>query len=371
VGDRVGTACHKGAVLACVDMKKLMMLSVLWLASASGYAGDDNVVQVNGTKNPDMRSYRSIVAGLDAFDAHHDLAPAVPEVRFRLDAAPAHQVDYKTLSLRIVGDSDPIPLTFADDGTFTVPRVQSALDDNADLVLNRKKGELQGRPVIRTPGLPANVRRLGDLRLECEVEVAIARSDAGFFVRALVNTMLMTSRWCTAKDGKFWFRSPGALSEAFIVEGDRREPIGISTNGYLAPLGDSRWTNEARVELALEPELTAEEKAHPWQAPLYLMGSMNNWTARNRLLRTDDGQFKAELLLNAGRHEFKIGGSQFIGIDLGGSGKDKQVVATDMPVALGTKGSNLVLTVDKDGRYAFFLDASDTEQPRLTVTRVQ
>jgi len=236
-------------------MKKLILLVAL-LASAGAVAADEdaNVIKVNGVKNPDMRSYRSIVAGLDAFDAHHQLAPSVPEVRFRLEALPQHELNLPSLSLRIVGNGDPIPLAFAADGTFAVPRNQAALDDKADLVLNRKKGELQGRPVIRTPGLPDNVMRLGDLRLTCEVEIAVVKSEMNFLVRAALSTVLLTSDWCNVKMGQFWFKSHGVLTDAAIVEGERREEIKFQRDGYAAPIGDSRWSDEARIELKLEPE---------------------------------------------------------------------------------------------------------------------
>jgi len=32
-------------------------------------------------------------------------------------------------------------------------------------------------PEVRTPGLPENVRRLGDLRLECKVMIEIAKEE--------------------------------------------------------------------------------------------------------------------------------------------------------------------------------------------------
>jgi hypothetical protein len=290
-------------------------------------------------------------------------------VRFRLDAKPGSEADQTSLSLRIVGNGDPIPLPLAVDSSFTVPRNQAALDDDADLVLNRRKGQLEGRPDIHTPGLPANVRRLGDLRLECQVQVAIVKSELSFLVRAAINTLLLTSDWCNIKNGQFWIQAPGIVNEAVIVEGERRVPIDVQHTGFLAPISNASWSDEARIELQLAPELTAEEKSHPWTQALYVMGSMNRWAPKNRLRKVEDGVFKTELALPAGRHEFKIGGSNFVGVDLGGSVGTKQAVAENAPYALVTRGGNLTLNVDAAGQYGFVLDVRNSDKPVLTITR--
>jgi hypothetical protein len=173
--------------------------------AAGGAVAQDTTrsVEIQGVRNPDMKSYRAVVAGLDAFEDHHALAPAVTELRFLLSArAGTKPPSGDPLYLRIVGNGDPVPVPIAADGTFTIPRVQSAIDDDADLILNRKKGVLKGRPDIRSPGLPDNVRRLGDLRLECQVMVAIAKKEVGLMLNLFINTMAMTSNWCEISVGK-------------------------------------------------------------------------------------------------------------------------------------------------------------------------
>jgi hypothetical protein len=52
-------------------------------------------------------------------------------------------------------------------------------------------------PDVRTPGVPATMRRLGDLRLECRVLVDIAKNYLGFLFRASINTLMLTSDWCS------------------------------------------------------------------------------------------------------------------------------------------------------------------------------
>ena len=45
--------------------------------------GSPEEIKVNATCAPEVRQYAAIVAGLDAFDQHRAMAPAVPMLRFR------------------------------------------------------------------------------------------------------------------------------------------------------------------------------------------------------------------------------------------------------------------------------------------------
>jgi hypothetical protein len=229
----------------------------LLLACAPGRAAapDDAVpsVQVPGIKTPELRSYRSVVAGLDAFDEGHALAPAVPELHFRLRPNSGGALSpTEGLALRIVGDDGSTPIPIAADGVFSVPRLQSAYDSDAILVLNRKKGQFHGMVDIRSPGLPEHVRRLGDMRLECKVTVAIVKSEISFLARAAINTLMMTGDWCAKKDVNLSFSSPAPLASATLTSGDRKRdlPFGQGKSDYLVPLGDSGWPDDALIELS-------------------------------------------------------------------------------------------------------------------------
>ncbi|MGW8390670.1 hypothetical protein [Pseudoduganella sp. HUAS MS19] len=359
-------------------MKKIQQYAfAIALASAAGGAiAQDTTpsVEVQGVKNPDMKSYRAVVAGLDAFEEHHALAPAVPELRFRLAAREGQeQTAGDALYLRIVGNGDPVPVPIARDGTFSLPRVQSAIDDDADLILNRKKGVLKGYPDIRTPGLPENVRRLGDLRLECQVMIAIAKKEMGLMMKLFVNTVTMTSNWCAMsfdkKKVRFSFRSLRPLEGAEIVDGGRRERIETSDFSYRSPIGESDWSNEARIELRYAPELTPEEKADPWLQTLFVVGSMSDWASRNPLRKVEEGIYTAEMALARGSHSFKVGTRGLTAIDLGAPAPEQQA-QDGVAVPLAKQGKRLRLKVERAGRYAFTLDARDKDAPTLRVARL-
>lgn len=354
------------------------------LACAAAGAGAEEAtpsVEVQGVKNPDMRSYRAVVAGLEAFEKHHALAPAVPELRFRLaprngeDAAASATSAADPLYLRIVGNGEPIPVPVAADGTFTIPRVESAIDDDADLILNRKKGVLKGRPEVRTPGLPDNVRRLGDLRLECQVMVAIAKKEVGLMLTLFVNTVAMTTNWCDMSFNKkkvnFWFASLRPLDGAEIVQGERRVTLDAHDFSFQAPIAEAEWSDDARIELRYTPELTAEEKADPWLQTLFISGSINERDQRIALSKLEEGLYGMELDLEKGAHTLKAGTRGLRAINLGTDSEgDKRQLVDGVAVPLAKRGKSLKLKVEHAGRYAVTLDARDREAPTLRVSRL-
>jgi hypothetical protein len=179
------------------------------------------------------------------------MAPLAPEVRFRMRGKKQSAAPAEPLALRIVGDGegDSVPVAIDADGYFTVPRIEWAYDSNADLVLNQKKGKFRAMPEVRTPGLPDNVHRLGDMRLECRVKLAIGKYEAPFWVVALVNGIMLTSDWCG--HGKIsWPIAAGAkLAGATLVDGDRRVEIKLEGSEYQAPIGDKSWPDDTRIEL--------------------------------------------------------------------------------------------------------------------------
>ncbi|MGO8658528.1 hypothetical protein ACC771_23530, partial [Rhizobium ruizarguesonis] len=79
---------------------------------------------------------------------HHGLAPKA-DLRFELWNADGTIPQAGSLGLRLAGDKFNQSLPVDSEATFILPRSQEALDDNADLVLNRKKDQMQWRPRVR------------------------------------------------------------------------------------------------------------------------------------------------------------------------------------------------------------------------------
>jgi hypothetical protein len=207
-------------------------------------------VQVKGITDPEMRSYRHVVAGLDAFDAHRALAPHAT-LRFRMrqkNGPSATAAD--GLQLRLASDDgsfqENVPVDA--EGLLTVARNPAAYDADATFILNQKNGLYTGHPEVRTAGLPDNVRRLGDLRLECRVTIAIFKEQIPFLAKATLNTLMLTSDWCGKKEFNYGALAPRPGVQAVLRDGARTRALEIHGWDVMVPIGDTGWPDDALVQ---------------------------------------------------------------------------------------------------------------------------
>lgn len=241
-----------------VNVKPRILLAAVALASCAATSAaepptrEEAPVRINDIKNPELKPYKVMLAGQEAFDDNRDLAPKAKELRFKLRPKEgAADAIMEGLTLRLAGDDGSIPVPFDAAGTFMLPRDASAAGRNADLVLNKKKGDYRWQPDIHSEGVPAGMRRLGDLRLECKVLVAVAKEEIPFWASALVTSILLTRDWCGSEKLNLLTHTPYKLKGAALVEGERRQRLHLRDNGkgFLAPFGDRSWSDEAMVEL--------------------------------------------------------------------------------------------------------------------------
>jgi hypothetical protein len=151
-------------------MKAGTLWGVLIACIALGASAQDvtlRPVSVAVMRDPVDKSYRKMLKGMDLFEEMHGLAPRA-SLRFRLlPRKPDTNMD--GIRLAIDADSVSIPIRLEADRSFVLERHQKAMDDDAAVTSNRKALSMTWRADIRTPGLPPDTRRLGDLRLECHV----------------------------------------------------------------------------------------------------------------------------------------------------------------------------------------------------------
>lgn len=217
-------------------------------------------VQVSAVKNPALRPHRIMSRGLDAFDKHHALAPNA-SLRFELWNADGTIPQSDGLGLRLSGDRTDLALPVDAEATFVLPRSQEALDDNADLVLNRKKEQMGWRPRVRSPGVPENARRLGDMRLECEVSWAVMKDQVSFVLRTAMSAV---GGMCHSPMTSLSYRVPQKLAAVTLVSGERSRPLRLAENGhsYIVPVRDKEWDNDSLIVYRF-----ADADAEPAPAP--------------------------------------------------------------------------------------------------------
>ncbi|MCX7293856.1 hypothetical protein [Janthinobacterium sp.] len=204
------------------------------------------IVDVQSTRDPDLRPYRTMLRGLDAYADHQRLAPGAP-LRFMLiPATPKARLDGVTLHLSADNLSIPVPL--AADGGFTLTRDKTAYDANADLVSNKKRATLRWRADIHTPGLPQNVRRLGDLRLECEIRWAVEQDELSFVRR---NLFRLAGGPCHSSLIHVPYPVFRKLLAVQARSGERTMDIRVTEDRqrYVPPLHDGNWDDNTLLTL--------------------------------------------------------------------------------------------------------------------------
>lgn len=229
-------------------------------------------VTVKATRDPVEKSYRKMVQGMDVFERLHAMAPQAT-LRYKLlPRQPGTPLD--GIVLKVVGDTMALNIPIAADYTFTLPRDKRAMDEDAQVIPNRKTRSMTWRTDIRTPGLPANVRRLGDLRLECEVGVeANLLSENLPLLGPLVRLMSGPEGICRSQPSRYLLFADKPVFGVTMVHGSRRWVVPVNylymaqsvqkvsaselsrsdaqsllDRTYAVPLGDRSWPDDTLIE---------------------------------------------------------------------------------------------------------------------------
>ena len=264
-------------MLRCLP--RFAVLSALVLACATALAqgkppSDVLLPSVSSTavRDPVDKSYRKMLRGMDLFEENRRMAPAAT-LRYKL-LPRNRQTNMNGVSVDVVGETVAIAVPVARDHTFTLERDQKALDEDASVIPNRSAGTMTWRTEIRTPGLPPNTRRLGDLRLECLVgmEAGLISNVKPVFGQ-IANLLMGAMDYCGQVDSQYLFFSERALFGVTLVNGSRREVVSVDRlyagasydtglasdlpycdcqvlidRTYFLPLGDRSWPDDTLVE---------------------------------------------------------------------------------------------------------------------------
>lgn len=206
---------------------------------------------VASLQNPKAKSYSLMRAGVQAFDAHHALAPSATHLRFILrlrDTTSDSRLE--DMTLRIDGHDVAIQALIPSAGALEQNIEENVAYRFADNVLNQEGSDTSWGAHVRSADVPARMRRLGDLRLECRVNVAMGKEHAGFLWNGLINTILVTSDWCSHTKFVPTIKSEQPITSATLVTEERRIPlkIGKDARSYEVPMNDSRLPDSALIE---------------------------------------------------------------------------------------------------------------------------
>lgn len=134
------------------------------------------VVTITGNFSTELRPYSWYLPGIREFRRYHHLAPGA-ELRFGLVSGLTSkplQLAQARLEKRTLWNEWTQDVPVDEEGWFTLPYSEEAERRNADVMISRRSGaDVKWVADVLTPGLPPRTYRLGDLRLECRVYLAI------------------------------------------------------------------------------------------------------------------------------------------------------------------------------------------------------
>jgi len=260
-------------------MRRLAFLLLLVTAPALA----TETIVIRDMRNPVDKSYRKMVQGMDLFAERHALAPGA-ELRYKV-LPRKRDTDIHDVQLRLLGDTVKLPVPLAEDGTFTLGRDAKALREDAVVSANRPTQTMTWRADIRTPGLPANTRRLGDLRLECLVGMRAGLvSQYPSMLDRFFGALQDPASYCGQREVRYLFFAEQPVFGVVLHHGERREVLpaarlyagvlvgdtpqaerrycdceALLDRAYTLPLGDRSWPDETLVELEPMAARTADD----------------------------------------------------------------------------------------------------------------
>lgn len=99
---------------------------------------------------------------------------------------------------------------------------------------------------------------------------------------------------------------------------------------------------------------------------IYVRGNLNDWSTSDELMYQGKGVYTFTKQLIAGSYEFKVASGDWKTVDYG-SGESSAVVTVGTEKLLAVKGTNMTIDIARDGQYQFVFDASNLEEPLMTV----
>lgn len=239
--------------------------TLIGTVTSPAQASDTSIpaVTVVGNYVSTLRAYRHFHPGLVEFEQYRSLAPKAM-LRFAVATDGNRKRILPVVAAKLVqrsvfqGDWEQA-LEVTEDGWFTLPVSKEAFARDASVEVSRRNAAT-GKWVldVQTPGLPAQVYRIGDLRLMCHVYLAIdwalyvrsrGRKDTGI---GLAPKSACDTPGTVYFNSGYWPRLQGFR----ITEGEERQHYTLDPKALpdflnLAKKDPSAppWSNDALLEL--------------------------------------------------------------------------------------------------------------------------
>ncbi|MBB5371702.1 MULTISPECIES: hypothetical protein [unclassified Janthinobacterium] len=199
------------------------------------------VVQIKNYRDPELKSYQKILKAIDEFEKYKNLAPS-SSLKFRLIFPRNGKISKPTL--RLVDNDKSIDIPVSSDGIFEVKRIDEFNHKEAELIVNTKKGEVRWRPEVRSSNVDVENRRLGDLRVECQIRWVLEKDELSFIQRSFFSVL---GGPCESSKINTYYLVTQPISSVVIKEGEETSEVKVWHGGYsyLPPISEKNWSNDA------------------------------------------------------------------------------------------------------------------------------
>ena len=214
---------------------------ILLAATTGVHAADSESVA-----KPMTWRYQLLQTAQDSFEKRAASQAPGATLTFSLPKVDAAEANNR---VEIVRGDKHIVLPMVSNTTFALIRDADAAASGAMVVVNRNfaRGEMNHPNVqVRSPGLPDDVKRMGDLRLACAVHVEMAKAE-GLKFRAMLATASMFGLSVCDKLEVTAIDAPKGRYDAVIIEDGSRRLVQPAAQANLLQLGDKNWSDNARI----------------------------------------------------------------------------------------------------------------------------
>lgn len=327
-------------------------------------------VVIASMKNPALKPYRIMAAGMETYEENKALAPNAP-LYFKLSrrkGTKEAEVPWQDIKMRLASDDESKQIPILENGRFVLEKNDKAYEENAELILNQRKSSFNFRPDIRTPGLANHVYRMGDQHLNCKMEVDMVKKEAGFILSSLVTTFLMKINWCETKYQLFSFPlNDWAISMKTII-GEQQSAQNFRGTHFKPAFWDKSIAPDTLYEFELWSSLSKARQREVIDQQQFVLRSTQKKNPVSTPLVKDQQRYQADIAISDPRFHFQIDTDK--GVLAFANVNDKGELKPEQNVELKLGETPHYLQLTQTGMYRFTLDLSDIDHPSFQVQRI-
>lgn len=153
-----------------------------------------------------------------------------------------------------------------------------------------------------------------------------------------------------------------------VIEGEDKVLVpGSNDNLSLTITTDATYIFSLDASDTNAPILNVRNEEPFVGTTVYIRGGMNGWGEESPLNYLGEGKYSATIAVEEGSHEFKVASADWATVNMGAPADDKEVFIGEEQLLVPGSNDNLMMTFASTGDYTFILDASNTDEPVLTV----